>query len=392
MIRNPKNSFEKVRVTRGIRFVCMVFWAVGLVLATESWAQDDRSAIDDYYAFKASLKEKYGLDVGLKESLIHQQRTGTSLGDTNYNFNGQFDFHGTWSIFDGRGDFIWLYMNIHQLGGITTTAFGERNGNITPINDSDPNSLLRFLMYRHQFKNGTITALIGKFEALLLFAGNRYAADDRVTFMAQPLTAPAAKDRTFSSLGGGLIVQATPWLSLGATVNSLDFSTGISGEPFGENGFYVVGNASITSTIGSLGEGQYRASLIHTQEQQVGKDTLPKSYGFIFSADQDLGDTWAAFIRIDNTDIQTLASPIVESYAGGLALRRPFNRARDRFMAGLFHTKSETLGDERESGFEVFYRFGMTHHIDLSFDVQGFWPARSSDIFTNAGIRLMIRL
>jgi len=355
-------------------------------------AQEDRSAMDDYYAFKAKLQDRYGLDVGFKESLIHQQRTGTSLNDQNYNFNGQFDFYGNLSVFGGKGSFYWLYMNIHQLGGITTTAFGERNGNITPINDSDPNSILRFLMYRHQFVDGKITAMVGKFEPLLLFAGNRYAADDRTTFMAQPLTSPAAKDRTFSSLGGGIIMQATSWLSLGGSLNSLDFSTGISGEPFGENGVYVIGNASFAGSVGQLGTGECKVSLIYTQEQQVGSSTIPDSYGFILSADQDLGDTWAAFIRIDNTDIQTIASPIVESYAGGLAVRKPFQRGRDLISLGVFRTKTEQRGDERESGLEGFYRFGMTEHIDLTFDLQGFWPARADDFFATGGVRLMIRL
>ena len=363
----------------GIPFLAVLLL---LVVARESVAQEDRSAIDDYYDLKARVKERFGLDVGFKESLIFQQRLGTALSDNNYNLNGQFDFHGSWSVFGGRGAFVWLYMHIHQLGGITTTAFGERNGNITPINDSDPNGLLRFLMYRHELLDGTISVMGGKFESLLLFAANRYAADDRVTFMAQPLTAPAAKDRTFSSPGGAVIVQATDWLSIGGSANEL----------VGENGFYTIANATINTEIGDLGDGIYRVSWIHTDGQTVGSQTLPASNGFVLSADQDLGAKWAAFLRIDNTDIQTAASPIVESYAGGLALRTPFSRGRDLISAGIFFTKSEQQGEDSETGFEVFYRFGMTRHIDLTANLQGFWPARAEGFFTVGGLRLMIRL
>jgi len=105
----------------GIPFLAVLLL---LVVARESVAQEDRSAIDDYYDLKARVKERFGLDVGFKESLIFQQRLGTALSDNNYNLNGQFDFHGSWSVFGGRGAFVWLYMHIHQLGGITTTAFG----------------------------------------------------------------------------------------------------------------------------------------------------------------------------------------------------------------------------------------------------------------------------
>ena len=373
---------------------CIRSLAVLLLLgvARESVAQEDRSVIDDYYELKASVKERFGLDVGFKESLMFQQRLGTSLSSNNYNLNGQFDFHGTWNVFGGRGAFVWLYMHIHQLGGITTTAFGERNGNITPINDSDPNGLLRFLMYRHELLGGKISIMGGKFESLLLFAANRYAADDRATFMAQPLTAPAAKDRTFSSLGGAVLVQATDWLSIGGSANALDLSPGISTEPFGENGFYTIANATINIDIGDLGDGIYRVSWIHTDGQTMGSQTLPASNGFVLSADQDLGAMWGAFLRIDNTDIQTTTSPIVESYAGGLALRAPFSRGRDLISAGVFLTKSEQQGEDSETGFEVFYRFGMTQHIDLTANLQGFWPARAEGFFGVGGLRLMIRL
>ncbi len=361
-----------------------------------SFAQERRTLINDYFRLKDTLSERYGLDAGFKYSVIHQQRLGTALGENNYNLNGQFDFYGNWKLFGGNGTFTWLYMHIHQLGGITTTAFGEKNGNITPINDSDPNALLRFLMYRHKLFDGVLELMGGKFEPLLLFAGNRYAADDRVTFMSAPLGGPGAKDRTFSSLGGAIIVNPLDWLSLAWSFNSLEYNTGIPKAVFDNGEFYTLINATFTSQIQSLGEGIYRVTWVYTAAQEEdpvnGNPAYPESNGLIFSADQDLGDHWAAFLRYDNTDIQTRFSAINESVAGGFALRSPFNRQRDRVSAGLFHVKSEQQGNESETGFEVFYRLGWTEQIDLTFDLQGFWPSRASDFFLVGGIRLMVRL
>lgn len=363
-----------------------------LLLAGFSLAADDRSAFDDYYALKENLLQNAGLDMGFKESLMFQQRTGTSLGERNYDLNGQFDFYADWSLFDGHGRFYGLYMNIHQLGGLTTTEFGQHNGNITPINDSDPSYMLRFLMYAHTFLDGRLTIMGGKFEPLLQFGANRFAADDRTTFHAMPLATAGVKDRTFSSLGGGVTFQVVDWLNLGASLNSLDFSSGISGEPFGENGYYSIVNASVTTGLESLGEANIRVSWIHTDGQNQNGTDVPSSDGFILSADQELGANWGAFARVDNTDDQVAASPLVESYAGGVAYRGPFNRARDHAALGLFRVKSETRDiDEWENGFEVFYRFGLTPHIDLTANLQGFDPARADGFFTVAGVRLMLR-
>jgi hypothetical protein len=380
------------------RFKSLLAAGFGLVLLSvfgEAAGEDSQTVIDDYFELKNTIAEKVNLDVGFKYSLMYQQRTGTSLSENNYDLNGQFDFYGSWSLFKDKGTLYWLYMHIHQLGGITTTEFGERNGNFTPINDSDPTSLLRVLMYRHRFFDGALELMGGKFEPLLLFGANRYAADDRVTFMVLPLSAPGAKDRTFSSPGGGVVVAPLDWLSLAATLNSLDFSSGISEDPFGKGEFYSILNATFTPTVSGLGDAVFRISGVLTDAQEATDNNntdTPESGGIIVSADQDLGDQWAAFLRYDNTDIQTSFSTIRESISGGVVYRGPFRRKRDWLSAGAFHTKSEQQGDEQETGFEVFYRLGWTEYIDLTFNLQGFWPSRADDFFTVAGIRLMVRL
>ena len=182
------------------------------------------------------------------------------------------------------------------------------------------------------------------------------------------------------------------WLNLGTSLNSLDYSKGISGEPFGDNGFYSIGNISVTTGFEPLGEANVRMSWIHTDGQIQNGAEVPSSDGFILSADQELGTSWGTFLRVDNTDIQVAASPLVESYAGGVAYRGPFGRARDHAALGLFRVKSETRDiDEWENGFEVFYRFGLTPHIDMTANLQGFDPARADGFFTVAGVRLMLR-
>ena len=371
-----------------------------VVFTTPIWAQEkdsnenvanthqSQTLFEDYLNLKRVLKEKTGLDFGMKYSGMHMQRAGTSLSENNYNLTGQFDFTLQWDLFGGAGTFALYYMHLHLLGGVETSDFGVKNGLITPINDSDPSALLRQIFYQHRFFSGNLLIAGGKTEPALLFSANRYAADDRVNFQALPLSGPAAKDRTFMTPGFFAIGRPTDWLSIGASVNSLNVSTGIPKDFFDFSAVYTFLNVTLEPSVWDLGKGFYRVNFVATDE----KDKSPLSNGLILSLDQDFGEHWGGFLRWDTTDIQTLASPLVESIAGGIVYRGPFGRIRDHFGAGLFRTKTEQNGPASEIGTELFYRLGITEFLDVSFALQAFDPARAENSFINLGVRFMLSL
>ncbi len=235
--------------------------ALSLGLFTPTWAQDPadgsptsestqkETVFEDYLRFKQDVKQRTGLGFGFQYSLMHAQRAGTSLNENNYNLSGQFDFLLTWDLFGGRGRFNLYYMDLHQLGEIETSEFVKKNGLITPINDSDPVSMLRQLYYEHHFFKEKLILAGGKTEVLAVFGGNRYAGNDRRDFQALPLSNAAAKDRTFQSPGFFARVRPIDWLSLGSSVNSLNFSRGIPDKPFDVSDVYSIFNITLDPEI-----------------------------------------------------------------------------------------------------------------------------------------------
>ncbi len=354
---------------------------------TETSRAADSTVYDDYRRLKDLLSDRYGVDITLNYSAMHMQRAGRSLSDSSHNLTGQLDLIGALRAFGGAGRFTVFFINVHQLGGITTHDFGTKHGLITPINDSDPASFLRHFNYTHRFWGGTLELQVGKTEPLLVFGANRYAADDREGFQALPLSSPAAKDRTLASVGGLVIVRPITWLSIGASLNDVRFSTGLPQDPFAGKSFYSFLNATFEPTISGLGTGIYRVSWVLSDRAG---DT-PESGGIIVSLDQDLGDHWGAFFRYEGTDIHTTFSELNTSVATGIVYRDPFNRARDHIGLGGFRTTTETAPAATEYGGEAFYRMGFADWLDLTFAAQIFGAGRSSETVANLGARMFLR-
>ena len=150
--------------------------------------------------------------------------------------------------------------------------------------------------------------------------------------------------------------------------------------------YYYVFNVTFKPEVQGLGEGNYRFNSVITEEQ----GTNPETNGLIASLDQDLGESWGVFLRYDDTEIQTLSSPINESRSFGFYNRSPFGRSNDNFGLGFFRTKSDQGGSFTENGLEAFYRMGITDTFDLSFTVQRIDPAKAPDKFLTAGFRLFL--
>ena len=144
----------------------------------------------------------------------------------NYVSNGEIDLianydYGLKNKNWGKGKFLIYYMIVHPIAGLTTAGFGKLNGNITPINDSDPIELLRQFWYRHEFFKERLSVMFGITEPTLTFAVNRFAFNDRDKFMMVPLSNIPSKDRIGSAWGGLISFKILPWLSIGTSLNEL---------------------------------------------------------------------------------------------------------------------------------------------------------------------------
>lgn len=368
--------------------------------AAQSWTKRSpvfpETPFSPYFDFKERLHDKTGFGWTINYSIITQGRPDNSFDQKDYNANGQADFIGfldldfrrfgnNW----GEGKAVVYYMYLHQIGGLTTTQFGELNGNITPINDSDPVHFLRQAYYQHEFFDGRLLIQGGKIEPPLVFGMNRYAIDDRDKFMVLPMASIGAKDRVASSPGGLMSVKVLPWLSVGGSVNQLAPDDSVQNPPPASTGteIFAFANLTLDFEVPHLGRGVYRINGIFTAAQGDNLDTQ----GIALSFDQDLGSQWGAFFRYDDTEFQTLTSPLSETLSFGFFNHTPFGRKEDRFGVGAFRGLSAQDGLFEEWGGEIFYKLGVTRWLDVSMNLQVFDAAKSGDTFVTLGGRFFLR-
>ena len=367
--------------------------------ANESWATRSpvfpTTPLDPYFELKDRIHDRTGITWMVNYVILGQGRPGNKI-DNNYGFNGQLNlipildldfrkFGNAW----GKGQALVYYLNVHQIAGLTTTQFGEVNGNLTPINDSDPIHFLRQAWYRHDFFDERLQIMGGKTEPVVTFTSNRFAFDDQVKFMALPLSNVAAKDRVASSPGGLMVVKPLPWISLGGSVNHLkpDDSDNEVPPELRDASYYAFANLTLDFEVPYLGRGVYRINGVFTGGQ--GKNA--STQGVVLSFDQDLWMDWGAFFRYDDTEFQTLTSTLSRSLSFGFSHGSPFGRDADEFAIGAFQTLSQQGGDFEEWGGEAYYKLALTEWCDLTMNLQVFEAVKGDDPFVTLGGRIFMR-
>ena len=334
-----------------------------------------------YFAKKEQIHEDTGFTWNINYSVMGVKRTN---GTKDQHFTGQLDLMGSLSLFKNKGQLAAYYMDIQQISGITNEEFSNRNGNLIQISDSDPVSFLRQFWYAHKFLDDKLTLTGGITEPTLVFAPNRFAADDRANFQMVPLSTVAAKDRLGGSEGLMVSYKVNDNWFFGTSANTLNSS--LDNPTIEELRAYYMFNVTFSHNSEQWGEGNYRFISVLTEEEGDNKRTN----GFIVSIDQDITKNWGVFLRYDDTELQTLTSTINQSNAFGFYNQSPFGRSVDDFGIGLTRVKSDVGGNFKEWGGEMFYRIGIADWVNLSLTAQYIDASKApegqnSDIFNVGG-------
>ena len=357
---------SKNRITTSI-FCFLILFGFSLS-AQEKHRKNSIDSLQSYFNFKDRVKERIGFGWNLDYSIIGQTRVVNPYETENYVSNGEIDLIANYDYALknenwGKGKFLIYYMIVHPIAGLTTAGFGELNGNITAINDSDPIELLRQFWYGHEFFKERLSVMVGITEPILSFAVNRFAFNDRDKFMMVPFSNIPSKDRIGSDWGGLISFKIFPWLSIGGGLNELTE----------ERKYYSFSNATFEFNLPKLGKGIYRFNFVTTD----GEGDNKASNGYVISLDQDLGKSWGLFFRFDDTEFQTLTSTLNRSLSFGLFNRQPFKRKGDQFGLGVFQIKSSQGGNFQEWGVETFYKVGLTRWCYFTADMQIFQASKA---------------
>ena len=364
------------RLTRkAVSLVCLAFLPLSFAYA------------GSYQDFKNNLSENYNFDYAISYSALNIKNI--SAAPKSRHSNGELDIWAGLRVFDGAGQFQLLYLDVKKLGGVSNAEFSARQGNATPITDSDEIHFLRWLFYQHHFADYGLTLYVGKTEPLFLMTSNRYAFNDRATFMMQALSNAVAKDRLLSSLGAALMWDVKSWLTLGISSNRLKFDEGVPTD-FKDDKGYNFFHTHFKGNPFGWGEGNFKLNLVTTGGDSQGGFT--RSNGIIISSDQDFGDRWSGFFRYDDTDIQTASTPFKKNVAYGVAYRQPFSRPGDIISLGLFQNRSEAgVLARHEYGGELFYKAQLNKYFDASLHWQRIRPHDlSTKTLNNIGVRVNV--
>lgn len=338
---------------------------------------------DDYLAFKKDISDRYNLDVSMVASTFTQ--SGTPNGGKPVWLLVYYP-SATWKPFTdtpiGSGQLEVTIGSQQYWSSANTASQTSHMGLITFPNDwlSDSFSWST-VAYTHTFPGVMkwLSVTVGQYD-LSDFDPNSYAGNAQVNFIGYAFAQDATQ--TFPSNGLGAYATArTPdgqfALSSGFQDATNLLGRGISTAGFRTGKYTYWGNFQWTPTIAGLGPGIY--SVLYYQQPAVPQ--LPtRSNGISFSASQEIGGKWGAYVRVSNASGAN--TPITTSVAFGGIRNDPFGR-NPTDQAGLafawnktnFTASGVTAAAARRSELvaEIYYAYTVFKGLHITPDLQLFF-------------------
>jgi hypothetical protein len=346
------------------------------------------SQYDQYMAFKNQLSDRYNLDFSLDVSIYPQ--FGTPNGGKPVDLFSSYA-NVTWKPFTdtavGSGEFNVTFGQQQYWTSANTGSQSTQMGLISYPNDWLSNNYSwSTVAYTHTLPGvmKVLSITVGQYN-LFSFDPNSYAANAQVNFISYPFAQDATQ--TFPNAGLGAYATVTTPDGKIALSGGFQGGTDLSGRTISTDGFRTGkdtywGNVQWTPTVPGFGDGIY--SLLYYEQPGVPESPIP-SRGVSFSASQEIGRKWGAFVRISNASGD--ATPIMTSIAFGGVRNDPFGRY-PLDQAGLafawdktnFAATGVTSAEARPSELvtELYYAFTVFKGLQITPDVQLFFhPALS---------------
>jgi porin len=326
--------------------------------------------LDPVQEFKNRLNEEWGLDFFLAYS---PQIMAASQEDNQTNIAHEVDLIGEWRLVDnettGKGRLQFWFLSVRTLGDKRGAEFQEGAGSAWEFNDldtgtdNDINAIGAFYWEQLMFKDH-LRLVFGKMDPRLFLNTNRFLWNDRTLFNMGTMSADPVNS-VYGSRGlggvaeinfggfyvGGLFVDAN------AKTNSIDFKRF-------DNGTYSwAAEVGYETTIEGLGEGNYRASVFHTDS--TGSGAASKSVmGNAITMDQDLGENYAFFAHWSRR--AGGKGSLSQNLSTGFVLRKPFGIEHDLVGVGFTWGRPDNSTKDDQYGIEAFWRFQILDRMEFS--------------------------
>jgi hypothetical protein len=352
--------------------------SLGVPQAAE-WARELDQGYDRYLDLKKGISDKYNLDFSLDFSYIPQFGTsGHPVHMVTYYPSL------TWRPFTdtrfGSGEFNITTGYQNYFSKTNNSKQSAELNLITFANDwTSDNDTWSTLAYTHTLPGGMkwLSVTVGQYN-LFSFDPNEYASNAQTSFLSYSFAQDATQ--TFPNAGfGGYLSVKTPdghFNVSGGAQDATDPNGGtLTARGYEHGSVLGWGNAQWTPTIAGLGAGIY--SLLVYYQPSI-PNLSSATTGISFSASQQLGPKYGAFVRANN------ATGSVFSIRTSLNLGGVWNDPVERNsgdQAGLAfgwnRTNHHVVGQEgvREGEWvtEAFYKYTIFKGLNFTPDVQLFW-------------------
>lgn len=135
---------------------------------------------------------------------------------------------------------------------------------------------------------------------------------------------------------------------------------------FSDHEYFTAFEFSYKPQVPCQGEGNYNIMIWHSDE--VKKKHIPASKGFAVSFEQEFRSGFTPFVRYGHSDGKNTG--ITDSLAAGFGIITPFRRKDDEFGFGFIWAKPRKHGLSDQMMCESYYRLQLTHHIQISPDIE----------------------
>ena len=352
---------------------------------------------DDYTTMKNYLNKTYGLSYNLNYSLLAQH------GAPHGRYNPVQSYLApslAWTTFNnhyGTGTLNASYTSVFY-GNHNADEVGSRIGTATPINDADDNEQeFSTLYYTYQLPHryNWLTFGLGQY-TIYNFDGTDYNNNPQGNFINYALAQNGSA--TYADSGVGAYVQATSenWLFVAGAQDASNISAVSVRLNHLHDGHYTTfGQIGYNPTVHGLGAGQYSV-LVYNQPSVT--EQPQSTTGWSFNAQQNIGEKWAVFGRING--VSGNMATIKNSYSIGAVYNNPFERnPLDQIGAAYAYNDidetavGEPLSESGEHVLEAYWTWGISKWAAITPDIQFYIHSalnQSSDYATVASLRFNV--
>lgn len=346
------------------------------------------------------LDNEYGLYFDIQYSPIFHR--GTQGGSGNKTFNDGLDLYLRWDgavalegyrgsldIFAFRRKDDYLSTNTQEFMDALGSTIAPNDANVSGTHNSLANLTWESLLF-----DGALDITVGQFFMPGSFDGNEILGNDRLSFIAEPLSNNPSRVIPDSEVGMGVGTWIMPTDSFYLGVMAVQADANGKDPDFDRfNGDWVyTTEVAWTPNLESWGQGNYRLSYSEIDATGKGDGAQLKSNGFNISIDQQVGEKMAFAFRYGDNDGKR--KDIERLVSAGLLFKQVLGYQLDEIGLGAFWTKPGDDELRNEYGAEAFWRLQLTRRTQLTPDIQLWRPSndKKSDLEAVFSLRLTINI